>query len=933
MEPGQLARVLTDFFTTIDGELSLTKGDYFLLISVVDKIWCYGESRNKRGKFPSNHLHRVDTPNLNDDENLFISIAPFKGEQEGDLIFDQGEFIIGQQEIEPGWWSGYIDERSGVFPMSHVWLIDKTILKKSGNKKIVRKKVKVKTSLKAQLDEELDLTEGDIVTVIEILDDGWVRGVTSDGRTGTFPEAFVEYINDNIDYVDQAAALPTASVPNTSNYQLPIYNKWIESSSHDAFEEAAPSYDDLFPDTKKTNDNIVSKKNDNPSLHSLDVKPYAITLYPFKAQYQDELNFEANEIVELTRHIDLDWVEGIIENKKGMLPTSYVKIIVDCSEENRIDSNIKDEHDESIKNYINLEDESRVKVAYTFDAQMKEDLSVKEGEIVTIVKTINEGWVSVKNENGEIGLCPRGYLSDDTHDDPIDDFVVLRNDEKIINSQAKRISIQPHRPAPPTPAPGSIPLQKLTINEKSQLHDEDLNKLNDNVNEDEINLQKRFEKRQNVISELVITEKEYVRDLKVTYETFNLYDPSKLETRGIDVSILFGNILDVIHVAEDLLDSMLKAMKGKDESQQMIAPCFLNMSERLKTIYKKYCGNHEAALSLLKKYEDNKEIMTLFDKGIETLRHQVACFDMSSILIKPVQRILKYPLMLYELVKCTEENHPDRENIEEAWKVMTAVASYINEYKRRTDIISKYLDSDNTLMSKMSKLNMHSVTKKSSRFSAKLSASFGLTNIPPDPVFDELEKQFKILEKTTEQLHYDVEQCMSCLHEETVCSEVLSDFLNQYHHEPLPQPRQQLSQQYSNDIVDYPSNSIDYSIKEEIKNDLINLDSPVKEKNNPPQFSQSHLYGNLDPLVDDDCEASSVNNQQQRYANFENEFYVVAYTFDGTIPGTLAIKKGQMVKLIKPHDEKGNDDWWLMEDRHGSSGYVPKNYVKLYSKP
>jgi len=43
--------------------------------------------------------------------------------------------------------------------------------------------------------------------------------------------------------------------------------------------------------------------------------------------------------------------------------------------------------------------------------------------------------------------------------------------------------------------------------------------------------------------------------------------------------------------------------------------------------------------------------MKVFNKGIETLRRQVACFDMSSILIKPVQRILKYPLMLYELIK------------------------------------------------------------------------------------------------------------------------------------------------------------------------------------------------------------------------------------------------------------------------------------------
>lgn len=32
MEPGILTKVLSDFLTTIDGELSLNKGEYFLVI-------------------------------------------------------------------------------------------------------------------------------------------------------------------------------------------------------------------------------------------------------------------------------------------------------------------------------------------------------------------------------------------------------------------------------------------------------------------------------------------------------------------------------------------------------------------------------------------------------------------------------------------------------------------------------------------------------------------------------------------------------------------------------------------------------------------------------------------------------------------------------------------------------------------------------------
>ena len=41
----------------------------------------------------------------------------------------------------------------------------------------------------------------------------------------------------------------------------------------------------------------------------------------------------------------------------------------------------------------------------------------------------------------------------------------------------------------------------------------------------------------------------------------------------------------------------------------------------------------------------------MLQKGVETLQSQVACFNMGSILIKPVQRILKYPLILNELIK------------------------------------------------------------------------------------------------------------------------------------------------------------------------------------------------------------------------------------------------------------------------------------------
>ncbi|XP_012277640.1 dynamin-binding protein [Orussus abietinus] len=774
MEAGVLTRVLHDFFTTMDGELSLARGDYFLIYDVIDKHWCYGQSYDKSGRFPLSHLHKVDLPSVDTDRSLFVSIAPFPGERASDLSFDKGEVIVGIQDLESGWMLGSIGGRQGAFPVTHVWQLDDAVIKKATSKRNVCQKAVVNMNLKAELEEELDLTKGDIVTIIEILDDGWCRGVTNDGRKGTFPEGFVDYLKDNESHnrLSTVENVPSVAVPmvNSSTMDDICVNNPVSC------EDPAPNYYEIFPEFLKP---MGSDCFDIPynNVNPLGVKPYAITLFPFKAQFPNELSFGANEVVHLIKHIDSEWMEGSIDGIKGIFPVSYVNIIVDC--ENAKVEPVSEESEIISKQQNALDPGTLVKVEYTFAAQMDGDLSIFEGDIVTVVEMPNSDWVMVRNKKGDVGLCPRGYINSQVVDpiesdfsqDALEDFVVIRNERENVSTaeeeKIKRLS-EPHRPAPPAPDPGRVPLEKYNSDDSTD-------------NASTLMRKKKADQRQNVISELVITEREYVRDLKITYETFHLNSPQILESRGIDVAILFGNIEEVIEVAEELLDMMFRAMKGCDEEVQTIGPCFLKMSDKLQTVYGKYCGNHEAALSSLKKYEENKEIMAIFEKGIETLRHQIACFDMSSILIKPVQRILKYPLMLNELTKCTETEHPDKLEVEEAWKVMTDVASHINEHKRKKDLVSKYLHGDNTLMRKMAKLNMHSVAKKSSRLSAKLSATLGLTNLSADPEFEELERQFKSLEKCTMQLAKDVEQCVLYLSDEAMAGEVLSNLLHQYY--------------------------------------------------------------------------------------------------------------------------------------------------------
>lgn len=66
----------------------------FQIHEIIDKHWCYGQSQDRVGKFPSSHLHKVEIPQLDETERLFVSIANFPGQEAGDLSFAQGKIII-----------------------------------------------------------------------------------------------------------------------------------------------------------------------------------------------------------------------------------------------------------------------------------------------------------------------------------------------------------------------------------------------------------------------------------------------------------------------------------------------------------------------------------------------------------------------------------------------------------------------------------------------------------------------------------------------------------------------------------------------------------------------------------------------------------------------------------------------------------------------
>jgi hypothetical protein len=64
---------------------------------------------------------------------------------------------------------------------------------------------------------------------------------------------------------------------------------------------------------------------------------------------------------------------------------------------------------------------------------------------------------------------------------------------------------------------------------------------------------------------------------------------------------------------------------------------------------------------------------------------------LNAYLIKPVQRVCKYPLLLKELLKYTPESHIDFSDLTEACEAMQKGCLKLNERKREIDNMSHYL--------------------------------------------------------------------------------------------------------------------------------------------------------------------------------------------------------------------------------------------------
>ncbi|XP_029340699.1 pleckstrin homology domain-containing family G member 3 isoform X6 [Mus caroli] len=179
-----------------------------------------------------------------------------------------------------------------------------------------------------------------------------------------------------------------------------------------------------------------------------------------------------------------------------------------------------------------------------------------------------------------------------------------------------------------------------------------------------------------VVREIVETERMYVQDLRSIVEDYLL---KIIDTPGLlkpeQVSALFGNIESIYALNSQLL----RDLDSCNSDPVAVASCFVERSQEF-DIYTQYCNNYPNSVAALTECMQDKQQAKFFRDRQELLQHSL---PLGSYLLKPVQRVLKYHLLLQEIAKHFDEEEDGFEVVEDAIDTMTCVAWYINDMKRR----------------------------------------------------------------------------------------------------------------------------------------------------------------------------------------------------------------------------------------------------------
>ncbi|KAJ3311700.1 Tau-tubulin kinase 2 [Boothiomyces sp. JEL0838] len=202
-------------------------------------------------------------------------------------------------------------------------------------------------------------------------------------------------------------------------------------------------------------------------------------------------------------------------------------------------------------------------------------------------------------------------------------------------------------------------------------------------------------KKGKIIQEILDTERSFLQDMQVLKQVFVIPATHVLPVQ--DIKLLFGHLDPILVTSSDLIYLL-------EDDSLTVFEAFHKMRGRIE------------------------------------MQGKTNAWDLASMIVKPVQRVLKYPLLLKRLLGCFEKDHPDYFTMNEVTVDSEIVADKINQVKKRKDIVDKYVQGKSSLNV------IHGISKKFTRGAQLLKQATGLSDeYQPDEHYSYLAVQFDIL--------------------------------------------------------------------------------------------------------------------------------------------------------------------------------------------
>ncbi|KAM4558493.1 guanine nucleotide exchange factor DBS isoform 4-T4 [Odontesthes bonariensis] len=236
--------------------------------------------------------------------------------------------------------------------------------------------------------------------------------------------------------------------------------------------------------------------------------------------------------------------------------------------------------------------------------------------------------------------------------------------------------VQPVAPRPeafiksPLSSPAHRTQQDKSCSDNSCEKNGDSNSRHASQSEEEENLAVL---RRHVMNELLETERAYVEELLCVLQGYasemdnpamsNLI-PASLQSKK---EVLFGNMPEIYHFHKR---TFLRELEQYTDCPELVGRCFLERMTDLQ-IYEKYCHNKPRSESLWRQCSD----CAFFQECQKKLEHKLG---LDSYLLKPVQRITKYQLLLKEMLKYSK-GCEGTDDLQEALTSILGILKAVND--------------------------------------------------------------------------------------------------------------------------------------------------------------------------------------------------------------------------------------------------------------